>query len=243
MANARPTPDWLAPTTYAHRGLHGAKAPENSLAAARLAMEAGLGIECDIQLSGEGTPFVFHDWELDRLTGYAGSFADMSDRDLMALDLLRTDQRPVPLDHFLAAIAGRVPVLIELKSLPDYEVEVSSERVCRVLENYKGPHAVMSFDPRVPRWFAQHSPETCRGLVGTDSLPNGFEHVWRLPESLEQSNPGFLAVDRRDLSRPEAAAWRRTGQPLLSWTIKTKAEWNRAQPLADALIAEGEALA
>ena len=217
--------------------------PENSVAAARLAMEAGLGIECDIQLSGDGTPFVFHDWNLDRLTGSTGSFAGVPDRELKALDLLGSDQHPVPLDLFLAEIAGRVPILIELKSLPDYEVEVSCECVRQVLETYVGQYAVMSFDPKVPLWFAQHSPETCRGLVGTDSLPNGFEHVWRLPESLEQSKPDFLAVDRRDLLRPEAAAWRTTGKPLLSWTIKTSAEWKEAQPLADALIAEDEALA
>lgn len=243
MAPVRPAPDWLATTTYAHRGLHNPLAPENSLAAAQLAIEAGLGIECDIQLSREGTPFVFHDWDLDRLADADGAFADRLDGELASLRLLGNDQSPLPLETFLAEIAGRVPVLIELKSLPDYEVEISCERVLRVLQAYDGQFAVMSFDLRVPQWFAKNSPAICRGLVGTDSLLNGFEHVWRFPDTLDQSKPDFLAVDRRDLSRPEAAAWRTAGKPLLSWTIKTKSQWNEARMMADALIAEGEALA
>lgn len=238
----RPAPDWLATTSYAHRGLHNSVAPENSLAAARLAIAAGLGIECDIQLSREGTPFVFHDWDLERLTATDGAFSDREDRELAALNLLGSDQNPMALEPFLAEIAGRAPLLIELKSLPEYPVEISCERVCDALETYEGQHAVMSFDPRVPRWFAQRSPATCRGLVGTDSLLNGFEHVWRFSDSLDQSKLDFLAIDRRDLDRPEAAAWRATGKPLLSWTIKTKSQWSQAQALADALIAEGEAL-
>jgi len=58
---------WLRGTLFAHRGLHGPGVPENSLSAYAAAIARGIGIECDVQKSGDGQPIVFHDWELDRL--------------------------------------------------------------------------------------------------------------------------------------------------------------------------------
>lgn len=243
MASDRPAPDWLTRTTYAHRGLHSAGVPENSLAAAEAAMARGLGIECDIQRSRDGVAIVFHDWELERLTGTQGDLSALEAGAIEAVNLLGTSQKPVRLERFLEAIDGRVPLLIEIKSRPDYDIIPSCLQVARNLENYSGHVAVMSFDPRVPEWFAQSAPEITRGLVGTDSLPNGFEHVWREPTILEQAGPEFLAIDRRDLGQSEAKAWRSSGKPLLSWTIRTRSDWDEAIALADALIAEGEALA
>jgi len=242
MPLPRRAPEWLTSTTYAHRGLHDTTVPENSLTGAKRAIEAGLGIECDVQRSRDGTAIVFHDWELDRLTNASGDIGDWTEADLEALSLLDTDQSPVTLARFLSMIAGRVPVLIEVKSKPGFDVALTCESVRAALENYSGPHAVMGFDPAVPNWFQTHSPDTCRGLVGTDSYPNGFEHVWRDADIIEQARPDFLAIDRRDLARAEAGQWRAMGKPLLSWTIKTKAQWAEARPLTDALIAEGEAL-
>ncbi|MCI9552487.1 MAG: hypothetical protein HFE94_03005 [Acutalibacter sp.] len=59
---------------FAHRGLHTAdhSIPENSLPAFRRAVEAGYGIELDIQLSKDGQVVVFHDDTLDRVCGAYG---------------------------------------------------------------------------------------------------------------------------------------------------------------------------
>ncbi|NQX93563.1 MAG: glycerophosphodiester phosphodiesterase [Erythrobacter sp.] len=242
MASDRPAPDWLTRTHFAHRGLHSAGVPENSLAAAEAAIERGFGIECDIQRSRDDWPMVFHDWELDRLTQEQGLFEDRTADELETIALLATNQTPVRLPDFLSAIAGRVPLLIEIKSQPGYDVEWTSLYVSRMLADYSGPVGVMSFDARVPEWFARHCPATIRGLVGTDSFPNGFETVWRDRNSLDKAQPEFLAIDRRDLCRPEATEWRSQGKPLLTWTVRTIEERHAAFPLADALIGEGEAL-
>ncbi|MEM6826312.1 MAG: glycerophosphodiester phosphodiesterase family protein [Pseudomonadota bacterium] len=236
-------PDWLTRTTYAHRGLHAPGVPENSKAAALAAIERGLGIECDIQRSRDDHPMVFHDWKLDRLTNGTGETEDYLADELEGLSLVGTSQTPLRLQRFLEALEGRVPLLIEIKSQPDYDVESTALSVAQLLERYNGPAAVMSFDPRVPQWLAKSFPEICRGLVGTDSLMNGFEHVWRDPDSLDLAQPDFLAIDRRDIDRPEASEWRAASRPLLSWTIRTKQDWKAASVLADTLIAEGEALA
>lgn len=213
---ARRAPEWLTRWEYAHRGLHSAGAPENSLAAAKGAIAAGLGIECDIQRSADDHPMVFHDWNLERLTGRPEETEDLDANNLESLRLLGTDQQPMRLAMFLEAIAGRVPLLIEIKSQPGYDVEWTCLYVARLLTDYRGNHAVMSFDPRVGAWFAAEAPDVVRGLVGTDSYENGFEGAWRDPAALANAQPDFLAVDVRDLLRLEAGAWRAAGRPLLT---------------------------
>ena len=240
---ARPAPDWLTAWEYAHRGLHGPGVPENSLAAAEGAMAAGLGIECDIQMSADNVPMVFHDWELARLTGADGMVASRTADELETLTLLGTDQRPVRLAHFLEVVAGRVPLLIEIKSMPGYDVVRTCKAVSALLLEYSGDAAVMSFDPRVPIWFKDCDPQPTLGLVGTDSLETGFEGLWRKPETLAAARPDFLAIDVRDIARPEATAWRGDGNPLLTWTVRSRETRATGLALADALIAEGEGLA
>jgi glycerophosphoryl diester phosphodiesterase len=239
----RPAPGWLTQWEFAHRGLHGAGVPENSLAAAEGAIARGMGIECDIQRSADDHPMVFHDWDLARLTGEAGDAAHWTAEALEALSLLGTDQHPIRLAQFLAVVAGRVPLLVEIKSMPGYDVERTCVSVAWLLDAYQDDIAVMSFDPRVPEWFAEQAPEITRGLVGTDSYENGFEGVWRRPEALAAAQPDFLAIDVRDLARREAVAWRAPGKPLLTWTVRSPESRATGLAHADALIAEGEGLA
>lgn len=245
--SARLAPDWLTAWEFAHRGLHGTGVdglvPENSLAAAEGAITRGMGIECDIQRSRDDHPMVFHDWDLARLTGEAGQTTDRTAAELEALRLIGTDQRPAKLATFLEAVAGRVPLLIEIKSMPGYDVEWTCASVAWLLDSYSGAAAVMSFDHRVPEWFAENAPGVPRGLVGTDTHENGFEGEWRKPEVQAAAQPDFLAIDVRDLTRPEAAAWRERGQPLLTWTVRSPETRATGLAHADALIAEGAGLA
>lgn len=241
--SARPAPGWLTEWEFAHRGLHREGVPENSLAAAEGAIARGMGIECDIQRSADDHAMVFHDWDLARLTGEAGDTEHRTAEALEELRLLGTDQHPVRLAHFLEVVAGRVPLLVEIKSKPGYDVEWTCSSVAWLLDSYRGDVAVMSFDPRVPEWFADQASRITRGVVGTDSLENGFEGVWRTPEALAAAQPDFLAIDVRDLTRSEAAAWRAAGRPLLTWTVRSAETRATGLAHADALIAEGEGLA
>lgn len=238
----RSTPDWLTRWEYAHRGLHSEGAPENSLAAAEAAIAAGMGIECDIQRSADDHAMVFHDWELSRLSDQSGETGERVAEDLERVALLGTNQSPVRLSRFLAEIAGRVPLLIEIKSMPGYNVERTCTRVAELLYEYSAEHAVMSFDPRVPGWFADHSPETVRGLVCTDTLDLGFKSTWRVPGALEAAQADFLALDIRDIPGALPDLWRESGRPLLSWTIRTPDFRETALAHVDALISEGDGL-
>ncbi|EAQ28325.1 glycerophosphoryl diester phosphodiesterase [Erythrobacter sp. NAP1] len=239
----RNAPDWLTKWEYAHRGLHSPGVPENSLAAARAAMAAGMGIECDIQRTLDKQPMVFHDWELGRLTDGSGLTEVFSAEELEALFLQDSEERPLRLSRLLEEVAGKVPLLIEIKSRPEYDVERTCLCTAEMLKDYDGEHAVMSFDYKVGEWFAANSPETVRGLVCTDTLDLGFLGAWRASGAIESAAPDFLAMDIRDLPSAIPSMWRESGRPLLSWTVRSAELREHALAHVDALISEGEGLA
>lgn len=234
---------WIGRTVFAHRGLHGPGVPENSPSAFAAAIARGFGVECDIQSSADGEAMVFHDWELDRLTGESGPVADRSAAQLGEIALTGSADRIPALRQLLEQLGGRAPLLIEIKSRRAMQVAPICHAVRRSLESYHGEHAVMSFDPRVPRWFADHSPQTVRGLVVTEE--NGKGAIGRLKRrlSLWHARPDFLAYDIRDLPSRFAAAQRRRGLPVASWTVRSPELRERAERHADAPIAEGAGIA
>lgn len=239
----RDIPDWLTSGAFAHRGLHSADAAENSPSAAREAIAAGYGIECDIQMSRDNVPLVFHDWELDRLTREHGAVAERPARDLCQIGLSKGPDTIWRLGDLLEVAAGTTPLLIEVKSHPGFDIERACESVARVIAGYSGPLAVMSFDYRAGEWFARNQPQTLRGLVATDTLDHGFKNAWRAPFAIDRSAPDFLAMDVRDLPNAIARLWRESGRPLLTWTVRTRELREVAAQYADANIAEAEGLA
>lgn len=241
-----PAPDkvaWLARQDYAHRGLHGPGVAENSLTAFDLAIAAGIGIECDIQRSADNRAMVFHDWELARLTGASGPTDGRTAAELGELTLLGTADRVPSLAQVLERIGGQVPLLIEVKSKAERRIGPVCLAVRRELDGYTGPHAVMSFDPRVASWFARHSPRTLRGLVVTEEGKKGWRGTWQRHSALRQARPHFLAYDVRDLPSPFAAAQRKRGFPVLTWTVRTPELRAVAADHADRPIAEGAGFA
>lgn len=74
------------PQFIAHRGLN-TEAPENTLAAFQLAGNAGFTwFECDVQLTQDGVPLIFHDDELERTTNDKGRFIQKQSAYLQTLD-------------------------------------------------------------------------------------------------------------------------------------------------------------
>ena len=243
----RSVPDWLTRWEYAHRGLHsvgpdGTVVPENSLAAAEAAIEAGLGIECDIQRSGDGLAMVFHDWDLDRLTDGSGAFSGLSAAQIGELTLTGSQQRPALLEVLLQLIDGRVPVLIEIKSLPGYDVETTCEKVRDAVQGYGGPFAVMSFDPRVAPWFRENAPEIPSGLVMREDAYGYTQTIAEREEALRYADPDFLAYHVLALPNERVAELRADGLPILTWTVNSPETRATALAHADALVSEGEGL-
>lgn len=243
-----PAPDprkvaWIGAQDYAHRGLHGAGVPENSRAAFAKAIAAGNGIELDVQRSSDGQPVVFHDDTLDRLTGESGPTERRSAAQLGTITLkvaggADTTETIPSLRQVLAQVGGKVPVLIEIKSDRKVRIAALCLAVRRVLEGYTGPHAVMSFDPRVSRWYWRHSPHTVRGLIVSEGEDRALPGKIRRRLSLWHARPDFLAYDVRDLPSRFAAAQRRRGLPVATWTVRESEHDERAEAYADAAIFE-----
>lgn len=107
---------------YAHRGLHCAAegVPENSLPAFRRAVEAGYGIELDLHLTTDGRLAVFHDDTLDRVCGVSGRVEEKSYEELRQLRLLGTEEYIPLFEEVLEIVAGRIPMIIEVKYQKNY---------------------------------------------------------------------------------------------------------------------------
>lgn len=241
--SVRPNAEWLARWEYAHRGLHSDGVPENSLKGARLAIEASMGIECDIQRSRDDRPMVIHDWELARLTGAEGFIAARTADELQQLTYLDCEERIATLTELLKLVAGRVPLLIEIKSKAGYDVARSCLVIAEALANYSGHFAVMSFDPRVARWFRRNSPETVCGLVMREDEHGHTQKAWQRRLAYWIAKPDFLAYHIAALPNRWVAGLRAKGTPILTWTVNSPETRSRGLANADALIAEGEGLA
>ncbi|MEA3061725.1 MAG: hypothetical protein QOJ94_1506 [Sphingomonadales bacterium] len=227
----------LGAVPFAHRGLHGGGRVENSSGAFRAAAEAGYGIELDVQLSRDGCPMVFHDDRLDRLTNKSGPLAALTAAELRSMRLYTSNEVMPTLAEALEIVACRVPVLIEVKA-PDRHVAPLCEAVARALDGYAGPVGVISFNPEVGAWFAPRAPERLRGLVISERGKKGLRGRLERPLALWRSRADFLAYDIRDLPSRFAAAARRRGVPVYTWTVRSEADRARAAAHADQIIFE-----
>ncbi|HYE28727.1 MAG TPA: glycerophosphodiester phosphodiesterase family protein [Allosphingosinicella sp.] len=229
--------DRLGAVPFAHRGLHGGVLVENSGGAIAAAVAAGYGIELDIRLSGDGEAMVFHDDTLNRLTLDQGPVAARTAAELQALRLYVGNEVMPRLSEALAMIAGRVPLLIELK-FPDRRVAGLCRAVAEALLGYDGPVGAMAFNPRAGAWFARHAPALLRGLVITESGKRGLRGRLERGAGLWWSRADFLAYDVRDLPSRFAEAARARGLPIYSWTVRSEADHARAAAHADQIIFE-----
>lgn len=222
------------PAGFAHRGLHGGKVPENSLAAARAAVDIGAGIECDVRLSSDGQPLVFHDETLERLCGLPVTTADITARAAWTSGRLAgTSERIPSLQQLLEVVARRVPLLVEAKTV-NRNASALVRSITDSLSSYLGPVGVMSFDPLVGRAMARFAPHLPRGLV----IPHGLRWLERY-QRLVIANPHFVAVETTAAARPWVARLRRR-MPVYSWTVQTAEQRAALQNQVDALIWEGD---
>lgn len=241
MRNTPRDLDFLTRQPFAHRGLHGAEGvPENSRAAFERAIAAGYGIELDVRRTADRDAVVFHDAELPRLVNAGGRIADLTVGELGAFRLSGTDETIRTLREVLSDIGGRTPTLVEVKSPGRRGYGSLCRAVRRALEGANTWAAVMSFDPRIVRWFREHSPQTVRGLVvSKEGSGNTGVRGWLSRNlALRSAKPHFLAIDIRSLPCAFAERQRRKGLPVLTWTVRDDAERARAAANASQIIFE-----
>ena len=243
-----PLPAGFLARPFAHRGLHDRAAGrvENGPAAFAAAVAAGYGIECDVQLAGDGEAMVFHDATLDRLTDATGPVRARSAKALGAIALSGGGETIPTLEALLALVAGRVPLLVEIKDqggrLDPTGVGPLEARVAAVLAGYAGPVAVMSFNPASVAEMARLAPELPRGIVaGGDYGPLPAAQAAALHDmaAAEAVGAAFVSVHHRALPSPRSRALRAAGVAVLCWTIRTPTDAATVAPHADAITFEG----
>ncbi|MGB8277701.1 MAG: glycerophosphodiester phosphodiesterase family protein [Methylovirgula sp.] len=242
-------PDWLAARPIAHGGLHDAAQGivENSLAAAQRAIAKAYAIECDVQLSKDGEAIVFHDETLARLIGAPGEIGALTTPEITRLAYKGSRERIATLADFLATIAGRVPLIVELKSRFDGDPRLAA-RVAQIAASYAGPLALKSFDPQVLCTLRSLGVEPPLGLVAqacyqAADWPELDKLVRRNLEALvdfPSARPDFLSWHVGDLPHAVPLLCRAgMGMNVLVWTVRSEAERAIAQQWADQIIFEG----
>lgn len=239
---------YLPPTfltlPLAHRGFHNLAAgcPENSPASFRAAIQAGYGIELDLQLSADGQAMVFHDETLERLTAETGAVNARTAAELQKITLKGGSDTIPTLPEVLALVAGRVPLLIEIKdqtltmSPTDGVLEAAT---AAALRDYHGPVAVMSFNPHAVAAFAAISPLTARGLTTSSYQPADWaplpaetcDALRDIPD-YDRVGASFISHEAADLTSPRVAHLRALGAAILCWTIRTPEAEAKARKVA-----------
>jgi glycerophosphoryl diester phosphodiesterase len=242
-------PDWLTARPVAHRGLHDRARGiiENMPGAAQAAIAGNFSIECDIQLTADGEAMVHHDDALGRLTDGSGPLLGKTAAELKAVTFKDTPERMMSLGDLCALVNGRVPLVIEVKSHFDGDRRLVS-RMAEVLASYSGPAAGMSFDPDQVLALRERMPNLPRGITAERSYE---EADW--PEASAAQRRGMLHLGHAFRTRPHFVAYwvddlpapapwiarHIFGLPLLTWTVRTSEQRERAARYADQMIFEG----
>ena len=242
-------PDWLTARPVAHRGLHDRAIGivENMPAAIDAAIDGHFAIEVDLQLSADGESMVHHDDELGRLTEGSGALRDMTAAELKAVRFKDTTERMMSLDDLCTRVAGRVPLLIEVKSHFDGDRKLVA-RMAQVLAAYRGPVTGMSFDPDQVLALREQMPALPRGIIAQRSYEDDY---WKKLSPAQRDSmlhlrhafrtrPHFVAFAVTQLPAPAPWVARHLfGLPLLAWTVRTPEQRLRAARHADQMIFEG----
>ena len=238
---------WLTARPIAHRGWHGPGRPENSLAAAEAAAQAGFAVECDVGLSADGEAMVFHDATLERMTGASGPLRARDAAALGALKLGGSDE-PIPtLAALLALLAGRVPLVCEIKSAFDGDFRLAA-RAAEVAQAYAGPLAFKSFDPEIVAHLRQAGCPRPLGIVAEASYDDPYFAALTPAQKREcaafthiaRTRPDFLSWSVDDLPHAAPSLTRFAGRPVMAWTVRRPDQWALARAYADQAVFEGE---
>lgn len=228
-----PLPPSLLRLPVAHRALHDRSRGiiENSPAAIRAAIRAGYAIEIDLQLSQDGVAMVFHDEDLDRLTHDAGPLNARRAADLGRITLKDSQDRIPTFGEVLDLVAGQVPLLVEIKdqtlTMSETDGRLEAE-AARLLADYPGEVAVMSFNPHSIAHMARLAPGIARGITTSAYDPEDWapldpaicDHLREIPDFI-RTGASFISHEAADLSRPRVADLKAQGAAILCWTIRS----------------------
>jgi glycerophosphoryl diester phosphodiesterase len=230
---------------YAHRGLHSLRdgIPENTLAAFKRAVEGNYGMELDIRLTKDKQVVVFHDSNLNRACGINKRVEEMSYEELRNHGLFNTEHNIPLLKDVLNIVSGKVPLIIELKSIKNYS-ELCKELIT-TLKDYKGVYCIESFDPRIVKWFRVNKPHIIRGQLAYKMykdknrpfVPTDYFLAYLLVNFI--SRPDFIAYGHEDAGSLSFIICRKIFKAkTVAWTVTRREDMESLCKLFDLFIFE-----
>lgn len=215
------------PLVIAHRGAS-AYAPENTLAAFRLAAEQGAdAIELDVDLTRDGHVVVMHDATVERTTNGHGRVADLTLDEIRHADAgvwkdvaFKGERIPL-LEEVFEAVGRRVLINVELKgmSLRGSGLEA---KVAALIEKHGLIDRVLisSFNPFALRRAKHINPRLACGLISAPELPIFLREAWLAPlvSGLNARHPHHSQVDKAVV-----AQWHAQGLAVNVWTVNQAA--------------------
>ncbi|MBN8944099.1 MAG: glycerophosphodiester phosphodiesterase [Rhizobiales bacterium] len=240
---------WLTARPIAHRGLHDAAAGviENCPAAFSAAVAGNYAIECDVQPSADGEAVVFHDHTLDRLTVETGRVDARPAEVLKAVRFKATAEHMLTLPELFDLVAGKVPLVVEIKSEFDGKLGLT-RRVAELAAAYRGPLALMSFDPAPIAWLKDNAPGLVRGIVAESDYQR--PHLTAVERDVKRdlaalthfpaTDPHFLSWKIADMPNAATVLFRSAlKRPVICWTVRSDDDRLNAGRHADQVTFEG----
>lgn len=216
---------------FAHRGLHDAQRAENSISAFKAAVDAGYGIELDVRLSKDGVLMVFHDDTLERVVGAEGRVDAYTAEELGKMSLSGTEDGVPTFRQVLDTVAGRVPLLVEIKEDPG--TSAVSVAAAQMLAEYEGDYIVESFNPLSLATMAKRLPGAARGILSHRyyEYEKYRKPLYFLLQCLllnRVCRPAFIAYDHRHAKAFSLRAARLMGAVTFAWTVRSAEEEKQA---------------
>lgn len=236
--------DWLVDKFIAHKGFWNENVPENSLGAIERAIENHYAIELDVRMLADGELAIFHDKELSRMTGLDGYLSKLNSGDLHNYALNGTAYCIPTLKEALELIAGRTPVILDLKNEATNAGAFESN-ILETIRDYTGEIAIMSFNPLTLEWFSKNAPDIPRGLLSTrwtkdlPDRPDSFIKRFVTAHNLlhKRAKPDFIAYNIQQLPTLQTRKFKKLH--IIGWTVLSQEEYLSKVKYVDNIIFEG----
>lgn len=234
-------PQFLINRPIAHRGLHNEQYPENSLSAFKNAIDHDYPIELDVQITRDGELIILHDTNLQRMTGHDVRVKDLTLADIRKYNLLNTNEKIPTLIEVLDLVAGRVPLLIEIKNTG--RAGRLERKIWDMLKDYEGEYAVQSFNVLSIAWFKKHVPNVSIGQLSSylrgERLNLFKKYFIKTLMGNKITRPDFINYNFEDLPNKYVDRYiKRRSVPLLAWTICSQADYDSIKDIVDNILFE-----
>ncbi len=228
----------------AHRGLYNNRegVPENSILAFEKAIEKGYAIELDVNMTEDEVLVVFHDNSLKRMTGINEDITTLMLSDIKRVKLLGTDQKIPTFEDVLLCVAGRVPLIIEVKKNENYKLLM--KKLMNELSKYNGDYIIESFDPRIVYWLKKNYPDVIRGQLSAVNITDVKSKFLRKKLAKmwfnKYTKPNFVAYQHSKIDKKFYEKYSKKKIFVVAWTVNEKYEYEKVKENADIIIFENE---